>query len=1282
MKTQSFTKKNLCWPIMALAGLFFANNSYAQSIISVSINANDDDMEEFVNSKLIDPGSSDLEMVTEGGGQQIIGLRFNNVALPKNAAISNAYIMFGADEANSEPTSLVIKGQAADNPGTFTTTDKVSTRALNSDSVRWDNIPAWAVDDYTDAQKTPNLKNIVQSIINRTGWAKNNSMVFVLKGSGKRVADSHDEAGPTTKPAKLVVEYYVPVTYKLKVSAASDDLEEYIAGTYQTKTIGSVDVGSSDLELGTEAAANKDPQMVGVRFANVNLPKNAQISKAYIQFTVDNTSKNTSPANLTIKAEASDSAITYTNTNFVLTSRPKTTDSVNMVMADWPVAGAAGEAQRTADIKTLVQAVMNRAGWKKGNPIAFYITGSGLREAEAADDEVAKAAVLVIEYLGNDSGVVVSKPKYTVGTFPVLKNGSWKYASGIDLSAENWSARSYAKDSNWVFNKAKFGYGVSGLGTVLDTASSKPATYYFRNTFKTTAAVAGFDSLIFFANANDGMVVYINGVEVKRVNMPSGAVNNSTLALADMNMTARFVVKNTLLANDTNTIAIEVHAASLAHTNLSFDVEVAGKTPAPAVSAFPIKKNSVWSAFDQGQDLGTDWKNPGYSVANWIHGPGVLGYNDPVTTTLWFGDNSSDKFPTTYFRKEFSVADLIKLTDSLELNMRADDGAVVYINGTEVLRVNMPAGVITYATYSSASPVSETTYYSYKVSKSVFVSGTNVIAVEVHQDSPSSSDVTFDLELRSIPTPPVVASGCNGPNDDHISCFTSVPASSKNQLFNIPTATHTMQVLVQSGYAYNAGAPGAVSTNSDFTGFVPDNMTSSTKGHLSINHETAIGAVSMLDLHYDAPSKLWVVDSAQGIDFSGVAGTNRNCSGGVTPWGTIITSEETRTAVDSDLDGYFDHGWNVEIDPKTNKIPTYGTGKQQKLWAVGRASHENVVVAQDSLTLYWGEDAGDGHVYKFVADQKMNMYAGKLYALKLVSGLASNEPTATTGEWILVPNTTQADRNNTYSIAKALGATQFNGVEDVEIHPLTGKIYFTAKGNSRTFRFKDNGTTVAEFETFVGGQSYSYISTNGQSITEAWGSGNDNLVFDDRGNLYVQQDGSQDHIWMVRNDHTQENPKVELFATTPEGSEPTGMTFSPDFKYAFISMQNPSATNTATFTDAAGKTYTMNKSTTLVISRLSNLAAPVITSADDAFFNNSNLPMVYPNPTEETVNIHLGKRAGLATIEILTISGVLVSKTSNMFDAGQVAQMKLNAGVYLVKISTENGTTTEKVIVK
>lgn len=1279
MKLKHSTKRNLFSCLFAASGFLLAHSSYSQSTLSVSINAADDDMEEFINSSLIDPGSSDLEMTTEGGGPQIIGLRFNSIALPKGAVISHAYLLFGADEANTEPTSLIIKGQAADNPGTFTTTDKVSTRPLTTDSVQWNNIPAWAVDDYTNAQKTPDLKNIVQSIINRTGWAKNNSMVFVLKGTGKRVADAFDEAGPSTKPAKLVVEYYVPVTFKRSIAIDSDDMEEYLTGA-----VGTSDLTSSDLEMVTEGGGQ---QLIGLRFTGIGLDKNTQIKEAHITFGPDES--NVEPTSLAIKIQEADSATTFAGTSNIVSARPWSADSVKWENIPAWEANVRNAGQNTPNLAVLLQSVLNRTGWKKNNAMAFALKGSGKRVADAhnegAESATTKYAELTITYLGNDSGTVVSKPTYTVGSFPLPKNSSWKYeALGTDLSAETWAARSYKKDTTWKFGNAKFGYGETGLGTALDTTTGKRSTYYFRNTFKTTSSVSGFDSLVFFAHVNDGAVIYINGTEVKRVNMPAGNVGYATLASSDQNKTVRFVVKNTLLANDTNTVAVELHTHSLSSTNVSFDLEVLGKTPLPAVSAFPITKNATWSAHDQGKELGTAWTSAGFDVADWIHGPGVLGYGDPVTTTLWYGDNSASKFPTAYFRKVISISDVTKLSDSLALNMRVDDGAVVYVNGTEVLRVNMPAGAITYNTLAAKAPLTETEYYAYKISKSVFTNGNNVVAVEVHQDGLSSSDLTFDLELKTIAAPPVKASGCNGPNDTHIACFTSVQPI-KNQLLNIPIETHTMEVLVQSGYPYNAGKiQGAVSTNNDFTGFVPDNMTSTTKGHLSINHETAVGAVSMLDLHYDAPSKLWVVDSAQGIDFSGVAGTNRNCSGGVTPWGTVITSEETRTAVDSDGDGYFDHGWNIEIDPKTNKIPTYGTGKPQKLWAVGRASHENVVAAQDSITLYWGEDAGDGHVYKFVADQKMNLYAGKLYALKLVSGLVSNEPTASTGEWILVPNTTVSDRNNTYSIAKSLGATPFNGVEDVEIHPLTGKIYFTAKGNSRTYRFKDNGTSVAEFETFIGGASYSYIADNGATITEPWGTGNDNLVFDDRGNLYVQQDGSQDHIFMVRNDHTQENPKVELFATTPEGSEPTGMTFSADYKFAFISMQNPSATNTASFVDAAGKTITINKSTTLVISRIEHLASPVvITSIEDEVESGKEKPMVYPNPAEEFITIDLGlKKSGLATVEIYSLSGTLLSKTTHATNTGGVIPMKLNSGVYIVKVVSENGTRTEKVIIK
>ena len=89
-------------------------------------------------------------------------------------------------------------------------------------------------------------------------------------------------------------------TLSVRISTADDDLEEYLPGTNQSKTPGAIDIGSSDLELGMETKDNIDPLLIGLRFAGLTIPKGAIITKAYLQFTVDNTNKNTDPCNLYI----------------------------------------------------------------------------------------------------------------------------------------------------------------------------------------------------------------------------------------------------------------------------------------------------------------------------------------------------------------------------------------------------------------------------------------------------------------------------------------------------------------------------------------------------------------------------------------------------------------------------------------------------------------------------------------------------------------------------------------------------------------------------------------------------------------------------------------------------------------------------------------------------------------------------------------------------------------------------------------------------------------------
>jgi len=526
-------------------------------------------------------------------------------------------------------------------------------------------------------------------------------------------------------------------------------------------------------------------------------------------------------------------------------------------------------------------------------------------------------------------------------------------------------------------------------------------------------------------------------------------------------------------------------------------------------------------------------------------------------------------------------------------------------------------------------------------------------------------------------------SACNPLPTGHLSNFTSVQPSAQMPVLTIPS-THTYQVLVQSGDAYSSPNGGVVKSANDFTGYVPINN-SSTNGYLSINHEgssDAASGVSILDLQFNAGTKLWNVTAKNPVNFAPVVGTFNNCSGGITPWKTVITSEEnTPTApTDSNNDGYLDYGWNVELDPATRTVKDQnGDGTPDKLWRLGRMKHENVVVKADGSIVYEGADEGsNSYVYKYVADVAGKLANGKLYTLKLDGAIG----TATTGQWIQVPNETKSDCNNTVALATALGATNFNGVEDVEIGPHDGRIYFTAKGTGRVYRFNDGANAVSNFEIFVGqpvgvtNQSYP-INYGSGTIMEAWGTGNDNLTFDSQGNLYVLQDGGRDHIWLVKPCHTQASPAVQLFAVTPTGSEPTGMTLSPDEKFMFVSIQGPSSTNTQTTIDAAGQSVVFNRATTLVIARKENLGSMV--AATQVQKNSAKLD-VYPNPVGSELTLELAHdRQEVATLQVVSTLGqtVLTEKAVKLTQGNNLLKLPVNtlrSGQYTLLIKTARTT--------
>src|SRR6186997_3428099 len=104
-----------------------------------------------------------------------------------------------------------------------------------------------------------------------------------------------------------------------------------------------------------------------------------------------------------------------------------------------------------------------------------------------------------------------------------------------------------------------------------------------------------------------------------------------------------------------------------------------------------VSTGAVWKYLDNGSNQGTAWRGVAFDDSSWAQGPAELGYGDGDEATLVsFGNNASAKFITTYFRTSFE-ADGVASFSGLLLRLRRDDGAVVYLNGSEVHRANMPA---------------------------------------------------------------------------------------------------------------------------------------------------------------------------------------------------------------------------------------------------------------------------------------------------------------------------------------------------------------------------------------------------------------------------------------------------------------------------------------------------------------------------------------------------------------------------------------------------------------
>ena len=385
--------------------------------------------------------------------------------------------------------------------------------------------------------------------------------------------------------------------------------------------------------------------------------------------------------------------------------------------------------------------------------VARYNADYGAMIVDADSDAL---AMRFVTRTGNvvDSFTLPAEPVDFAETTLIPAHDGWRYLDDGSNQFTAWRDVDF-DDAAWGLGRAEMGYGDGDERTDISwgpNPNNRYITTYFRRKFEVPDPSV-LRSLSLELKRDDGAVVYLNGNEVFRTNMPQGTINSATLATSSLGVPEEDAflsvdVPTSLLEPGTNQLAVEVHQADVTSSDVSFDLKLVGyPRPTPLSPA-----GAVWSYLDTGVDPGAFWTRRGFDDSLWAMGPAQLGYGDgDETTAVGYGPDPLNKYPTTWFRRSFTVADP-SLYRALLLRILRDDGVAVYLNGEEIYRANLPQSGLSSASTAGFEVVGsdESRFFETFVRTRALVAGTNVLAVEVHQASASSPDLSFDLELAGL----------------------------------------------------------------------------------------------------------------------------------------------------------------------------------------------------------------------------------------------------------------------------------------------------------------------------------------------------------------------------------------------------------------------------------------------------------------------------------------------------------------------------------------------------
>lgn len=317
-------------------------------------------------------------------------------------------------------------------------------------------------------------------------------------------------------------------------------------------------------------------------------------------------------------------------------------------------------------------------------------------------------------------------------------SAGWKYNNTEGDLGSAWVPAAY-NDAGWP----------TSTGPIVFSSAGQP-TAYFRMTFSVGSALK-YSGMKLSLLKDDGAIIYLNGQEIYRSNLPSN-ISYATYAMSEIsgaNETAytEISLPATLLQDGANVIAAEVHRSGASDADLRFDLELRGILNT-SVSTNMINAKSTWDYIAEGTVPAAGWTGIAFNHTGWKNAPGSFGYGNANGSngvkgqdTVLISGPSTGRYPAYYFRQEFTIPDKNAYT-GLNVYLRRNDGAVVYLNGAEVVRSNMPEGTIT----STTSPLVRVSageteqYLPFSIDASKLVNGNNVIAVEIHQHAAELTD--------------------------------------------------------------------------------------------------------------------------------------------------------------------------------------------------------------------------------------------------------------------------------------------------------------------------------------------------------------------------------------------------------------------------------------------------------------------------------------------------------------------------------------------------------------